>query len=196
MDGPKEKNTYTINETCNWQGVNQISKSFNNKFQTLSSMWAKTKSYEAYYLFERMSYAKSLYFPKEAPSSNIVHNKLKIKYWASKFKKWHFINKKNLHIYIYLFFPLLYHLPFPSFSPPPFLLCFFIILFHCSLLIVPCTFYGAMLLYFFNLLSNLLIWPYDLGHGQWFPLYLQAFCYFILFFKLLPKKSWLTQTLL
>lgn len=142
MDGPKEKNTYTINETCNWQGVNQISKSFNNKFQTLSSMWAKTKSYEAYYLFERMSYAKSLYFPKEAPSSNIVHNKLKIKYWASKFKKWHFINKKKLHIYISFFSlvvsssfsflfsssisPLFLHHPFPLF------------LAHCSLYFLWC----------------------------------------------------------
>jgi hypothetical protein len=72
LDGAKEKNTYTINETCNWQSANQTSKSFNNKFQTLSSMWAKIKSYKAYCLFERMSYAKSLYFPKEAPSSNIV----------------------------------------------------------------------------------------------------------------------------
>jgi len=65
LDGPKEKNTYTINEACNWQGVNQISKSSNNKFQTLSSMWAKIKSYKAYYLYERMSYAKSLCFPKK-----------------------------------------------------------------------------------------------------------------------------------
>jgi hypothetical protein len=67
LDGPKEKNTYTINETCNWQGVNQISKSFNNKFQTLSSMCAKIKCYKAYCLFERMSHGKSLCFPKEAP---------------------------------------------------------------------------------------------------------------------------------
>lgn len=88
-----------------------------------------------------MSYAKSLYFPKEAPSSNIVHNKLKIKYWASKFKKWHFINKNNLHIYIYIFSlvvsssfsflfsysisPLFLHHPFPLFLVLLMVPCFY-----------------------------------------------------------------------
>lgn len=87
-----------------------------------------------------MSYAKSLYFPKEAPSSNIVHNKLKIKYWASKFKKWHFINKNNLHIYIYIFPCCIIFLFLP------FLLLHFSSVSSSSFSIVPCSLFLVLLM--------------------------------------------------